>query len=105
MDKKGQAGQKRQDCAHAAHSFIPGPARMNGHSRLALQRQAPMAHWLVVPVVIPAMRDGELLSGRFPPKKHKLVVAWIEIHREDLEADWQLAANGRKPFPIRGLDQ
>lgn len=34
-----------------------------------------------------------------------VVVAWIEIHREDLGADWQLAANGRKPFPIRGLDQ
>lgn len=56
-------------------------------------------------VAVYAIQDGELLSGSLPPKKHKLVVAWIEIHREDLEADWQLAANGRKPFPIRGLDQ
>jgi len=38
-------------------------------------------------------------------KKHKLVVAWIEIHQEDLLADWELAVNGQKPFPIIGLDQ
>lgn len=37
--------------------------------------------------------------------KHKLVVAWIEIHREDLLADWELAVHGKKPFPIKGLDQ
>jgi hypothetical protein len=41
----------------------------------------------------------------FIPFKHKLVVAWIEIHQEDLLADWNLAVNGKKPFPIKGLDQ
>jgi hypothetical protein len=40
-----------------------------------------------------------------PSGKHKLVVAWIEIHREDLLADWELAVKGKKPFPIKGLDQ
>jgi len=52
-----------------------------------------------------SIHDGTLLAGSLPPKKHKLVVAWIEIHQEDLLADWELAVNGRKPFPIRGLDQ
>lgn len=47
----------------------------------------------------------EALAGKLPRKKHKLVVAWIEIHHEDLLADWELAVNGKKPFPIRGLDQ
>jgi hypothetical protein len=28
--------------------------------------------------------NGEVLSGRIPPGKHKLVVAWIEIHQDDL---------------------
>ena len=46
-----------------------------------------------------------LLAGELPPSKHKLVVAWIEIHQEDLLADWNLAVNGKKPFPIKGLDQ
>lgn len=56
-------------------------------------------------VAVYAIEDGALLSGNFPPKKHKLVVAWIEIHHDDLCADWELAVNGQKPFPIRGLDQ
>jgi len=49
--------------------------------------------------------DGAVLAGELPPSKHKLVVAWIEIHREDLLANWSLAVNGQKPFPIQGLDQ
>ncbi len=43
--------------------------------------------------------------GELPMKKHKLVVAWIEIHQEELMANWQLAVTGSKLFPIRGLDQ
>ena len=50
------------------------------------------------------IKDGKLLSGSLPNKKHKLVVAWIEIHQEDLMADWELAVNGKKPFPIKGLE-
>jgi len=49
--------------------------------------------------------DGELLAGRLPARKQKLIIAWIEIHQEDLLADWEFAVNGKKLFPIRGLDQ
>jgi hypothetical protein len=49
--------------------------------------------------------DGTLLAGGLPPNKHKLVAAWIEIHQDDLRADWDLAVNGKMPFPIKGLDQ
>jgi hypothetical protein len=49
--------------------------------------------------------DGELLAGTLPIAKQKLVIAWMEIHKEDLLADWDLAANGKTPLPIRGLDQ
>ncbi len=52
-----------------------------------------------------SIAGGTLLAGKLPPKKHKLVVAWIVIHQENLEANWELAVNGKKPFPIRGLDQ
>ncbi len=52
-----------------------------------------------------SIMDGEVLSGCLPKGKHKLVSAWIEIHRDELLADWQLAVNGQKPFPIKGLDQ
>lgn len=56
-------------------------------------------------VAVYSIPDGSLLAGGLPPNKHKLVVAWIEIHQEDLIADWHLAVNGRKPFTIKGLDQ
>jgi len=32
-----------------------------------------------------------------------LVQAWIEIHRDDLMADWQLAVSGQQPFKIEPL--
>lgn len=50
-----------------------------------------------------AIDDGELLDGDFPPKQLKLVRAWIEIHKEELEVDWQLAVNGDEPFRIAPL--
>jgi len=49
--------------------------------------------------------DGAVLAGGLPPNKNKLVVAWIEIHQDDLLADWSLAVVGKRPFTIRGLDQ
>jgi hypothetical protein len=32
-----------------------------------------------------AIEDGDILSGSLPPSKMKLVQAWIEIHKEDLQ--------------------
>jgi len=56
-------------------------------------------------VAVYSIPDGQLLAGRMDKKKEKLVVAWIEIHKDDLMADWQLAVNGKTPFKIKGLDQ
>jgi len=56
-------------------------------------------------VAVYSIEDGAVLPGNIPQNKHKLVVAWIEIHKEDLFADWELAVNGRQPFKIKGLDQ
>lgn len=56
-------------------------------------------------VAVYSIPEGAILAGQLPPSKNKLVVAWIEIHQEDLLADWQLAVNGKRPFPIKGLDQ
>jgi len=50
-----------------------------------------------------SIADGELLSGDIPLNKQRLVQAWIEIHRESLMADWELAVNGEPPFKIDPL--
>jgi len=47
--------------------------------------------------------DGDVLEGSIPKKKLKLVIAWAEIHREDLEADWKLLSEGRGFFKIEPL--
>jgi hypothetical protein len=47
--------------------------------------------------------SGKLLEGALPSNKEKLVQAWIEIHREDLMANWQLAVSGTKVFTIDPL--
>jgi len=47
--------------------------------------------------------DGEILAGELPSGKARLVQAWIEIHREELLADWELAVNGEEVFKIEPL--
>lgn len=47
--------------------------------------------------------DGELLDGALPPGKMKMVLAWVEIHKDELMADWDLAAHGQQPFRIEPL--
>jgi hypothetical protein len=47
--------------------------------------------------------DGDVIEGSIRANKLKLVQAWIEIHQEDLMADWQLAANGQPIFKIEPL--
>ncbi len=50
-----------------------------------------------------SIEDGLILAGKFPPKQLKLVQAWIEIHRDELIANWELAVNGEEPFRIPPL--
>jgi hypothetical protein len=47
--------------------------------------------------------DGNLIEGSLPLNKEKLLLAWIEIHRDALMADWHLAVNGQKIFTIDPL--
>ncbi len=53
--------------------------------------------------VIIAIPDGDILEGSIPKTKMKLVEAWIEIHKDELVADWQLAASGELPYKIEPL--
>lgn len=47
--------------------------------------------------------DGQILEGTLKTNKMKLVQAWIEIHNEELMADWTLAINGETIFKIDPL--
>ena len=45
-----------------------------------------------------AIPSGDILEGSLKPNKLKLVQAWIEIHQDDLLADWELASAGEAVF-------
>ena len=47
--------------------------------------------------------DGNVIEGNFPKNKLKLLDAWIEIHREDLLANWKLLSAGDGYFKIEPL--
>jgi hypothetical protein len=53
--------------------------------------------------VIVSIDDGEVLAGSFPPKKLKMLQAWIAIHEDELRADWKLAIEGKEIFKIDPL--
>ena len=47
--------------------------------------------------------DGTALEGEIPSNKMKLLEAWMEIHREELEANWSILSRGEQFFRIDPL--
>ena len=42
--------------------------------------------------------DGTVLEGKIPRSQMKLLDAWMEIHKDDLAANWKLLSNGEQFF-------
>ena len=49
--------------------------------------------------------SGEVIepNSKFPKNKLKMLEVWIDIHREELEANWKLLSSGEKHFRIEPL--
>jgi len=47
--------------------------------------------------------DGEVIEGTFRRAQLRLVQAWVEIHREELMRNWELAVAGESVFRIEPL--
>ena len=50
-----------------------------------------------------SIKNITLLEGKLPPKQHKLVIAWMEIHKEELAALWKVSQNDGEIFRIDPL--
>jgi Domain of unknown function (DUF4160) len=46
---------------------------------------------------------GDVIDGCLPRRQTRMVQAWIEIHRDELMADWTLAVKGQPVFRIDPL--
>ena len=50
------------------------------------------------------IRKG-IVKGRFPPRHLRFVLEWLELHRTELLADWELLRAGQDAKPIAGLEE
>jgi hypothetical protein len=46
----------------------------------------------------------ERLAGQLPARALKLVEEWVELHRDELEADWRLATRQKPLSPVPPLN-
>jgi shikimate kinase len=53
--------------------------------------------------VVLSIPEGDVLEGEIKRNKMRLVQAWIEIHQDELMANWQLASQGETIFKIDPL--
>ena len=47
--------------------------------------------------------DGEILAGTLKRSRLRLILAWVEIHQDELMANWELAVQGQQVFKIEPL--
>ncbi|MCU0857323.1 MAG: DUF4160 domain-containing protein [Pontiellaceae bacterium] len=50
-----------------------------------------------------SIETSELIAGSLPKRHLRLVIAWAELHREELLEDWKLIDSGREPKCIKPL--
>lgn len=50
-----------------------------------------------------ALIDIGRLRGRLPPSRLKLVLAWTEIHRDELLVNWDRGRRGDSLIPVEPL--
>ena len=46
---------------------------------------------------------GEIIAGQLPKRQLRLVQAWVELHADELGADWELAVTRMPLNPIDPL--
>ena len=49
------------------------------------------------------IKDCEITNSNLQKRQLRIVKAWIEIHTDELLANWSLCQNGEKPYNIEPL--
>jgi len=50
-----------------------------------------------------AIEDCRVLAGSLSTKQLRMVQVWVDLHREELQANWDLMTQGVEPFRIEPL--
>lgn len=67
------------------------------------QHHTPHFHALYNEFQVSVDFNGCVLAGEMPAQKLKLIVAWAEIHNEELITLWTLMQQGEDFYRIEGL--
>ena len=67
------------------------------------QHNQPHIHAIYGGEEVVVALDGTVLEGKIPRNKMNLLVAWMEIHRDELQANWTLLTEGEPAFKIDPL--
>ena len=51
-----------------------------------------------------AIENGAIIAGRLPRRASKQLTEWIDLHREELLANWRAAVNNEPLRPINPLE-
>jgi hypothetical protein len=55
-------------------------------------------------VAVVSLDPIEVVAGNLPRRQRRLVLAWAELHQEELIADWARLQAGEAPLPIAPLE-
>jgi len=47
--------------------------------------------------------EGNVIEGKLPKGKMRLLLAWLEIHKDELKANWDLLSQNEPAFKIEPL--
>jgi hypothetical protein len=83
-------------------SYILQPTSLLTFSFVARRGELPNARKPAC-LVIDKLIHHKYGLGDLPRKQVRLVLAWAELHQEELMADWRLVMNGEEPFKIQPL--
>ena len=73
------------------------------HSESGAKHNKPHVHAEYSGEEVVISLEGEIIRGTIPRGKLKLVLAWMEIHQDDLLANWHLLDSGEQFFRIEPL--
>lgn len=48
--------------------------------------------------------EGVVLEGEMLTKQHRMILAWIAIHEDELYANWELLCSGQEYYKITPLE-
>lgn len=107
--KKYNIENKKLVCYYKGGDILPVISQFYGiliyiYIELGGHHHKPHIHAKYGEYEISITLDGERINGNMPAKQLKLILAWMEIHKDELNAAWYAYNNDGEIIKIKGLE-